>query len=119
MVVYIANHTDLYPFMTDNNVVKWAAWAFSFFVTLIGPIALYSVIWFERFGSDRKRTLLNMLFSQACTSGITYIYVGHLPELIRYIHGPMSSSVCMMQMLARFVLTGTGGFFLNAILITR
>ena len=123
MAAYIVNETtnvtDFYPFMTDSNTVKWVAWAFSCLVAITGPCALYSVIWFERFGSDRKRTLLNMLFSQSCTAGIVYVYVAHIPELIRYVYGPMSSSVCVFQMLARFSLTGMGGFFLNAILITR
>lgn len=123
MPIYIANLTgnvtDYYPFMTDNNAVKWVTWVFGFFVALTGPCALYSVIWFERFGSDRKRTLLNMLFSQSCTAGIAYVYLGHVPELIRYVYGPMGSGVCLFQLLARFTLTGMGGFFLNAILITR
>ncbi len=39
---------------------------------LLGPLALYSIIWFERFGSDEKRTLLNMLFSMICWTCIGF-----------------------------------------------
>ena len=114
-----SNMTDFYPFMTDNNVVKWAAWVFSFTFTLTGPCALYSVIWFERFGSDNKRTLLNMLFSQMCWIIIGYIFIAQITEMARYVVGPMFGWVCFLQSLARFSLAGMGGLYLNGILISR
>ena len=113
------NATDFYPFMTDNNAVKWAALAFSLLFTLTGPCALYSVIWFDRFGSDNKRTLLNMLFSQMCWTIIAYIFLAQIIEMTRYIVGPIFGIICFIQSLARFTFAGMGGLYLNGILISR
>ena len=113
------NESDLFPFMTDNTAAKWTAWAFSCFLTVIAPCALYSVIWYERFGSDKKRTLVNMLFAQMCWTTIAFMYSVHIIELIRYSYGPLASSLCFLQLLVRLVLVEMAGHFLCGIIIAR
>ena len=64
---------DYFPFMTENNFARNFCVTFSCLGILLAPASLFTVIWFERFGSDRKRTLLNMLFSLACYECAVFI----------------------------------------------
>ena len=54
---------DFYSGLMENNVWKITSLVFAILSTLIGSTLVYGIIWFERFGSDSKRTLLNMLVS--------------------------------------------------------
>ena len=123
MAVLVLNETfspsDYYPFMTESNIVKWAAWTISFLHVLTGPCALYSVIWYERYGSDRKRTLLNMLVSKLCWTAIAYIFAVQMVELARHITGPLFGIVCLLYMLSRIVLTVMAVLLLNGVIISR
>ena len=53
---------DFFSGLFENRISKFLSLAFSWFgsITCIGM--LYSIIWYERFGSDYKRTLINRLF---------------------------------------------------------
>ena len=123
MGIHIMNQTtdvtDFYPFMTDNNAAKWTLWAFSCIITTTGPLAFYSVIWFERYGSDRKRTLLNMLFSQFCWICIGFCFAGQMVEMIRYAIGPLPSTICLMQFFLRITMSVTAVLIISAMMITR
>jgi len=66
------NKTDYFSFMTETSALKSFCVLFSVMGIILGPLALYSIIWFERFGSDKKRTLLNMLFSMICWTCIGF-----------------------------------------------
>ena len=68
----IENNTDYFSFMMEPSASKYFCVLFSVMGILLGPLALYSIIWFERFGSDKKRTLLNMLFSMICWTCIGF-----------------------------------------------
>ena len=113
------NQSDYYPFMTESNIVKWTAWTISCLHVLTGPCALYIVIWYERYGSDRKRTLLNMLISKLCWTAIAYIFAVQMVELARHIVGPLYDIVCLLYMLGRIGLTVMAVLFLNGVVISR
>jgi len=56
MVVF--NETDdFFDELFENRMSKTFAIITSGFGTITGLILIYSIIWFERFGSDDKRTL--------------------------------------------------------------
>ncbi len=47
----------------ENNIFKNVSIVFAIVSAFTGPALLYGIIWFEKFGSDIKRTLLNRLVS--------------------------------------------------------
>ena len=57
---------DFYPSLTENNPARLVAWSFSLISTLVAPPLLCFVVWFERYGNDAKRTLINILVSAIC-----------------------------------------------------
>ena len=81
----------------DHAIPMYTFLAFAILSTLLCPLALYSVIWFERFGSDSKRTLLNMLASLGCWSIIEFIIFVEIPEIWRHFNGPLNSIFCFFH----------------------
>ncbi len=95
---------DYFPFMTEQNTARITCLIISCLGIIFGPIVLYSIIWFERFGSDKKRTLLNMLFSMTCWTALIFIICIQIPDTFRYIYGPLPSLVCSMHLFMRYTL---------------
>jgi hypothetical protein len=56
-------------------------------VSVLGIIILlpliYSIIWFERYGSDNKRPLLNKLVSSICWLGVFWFLVVQPIDVLR------------------------------------
>ena len=60
---------------------------------------LYTIIWYERFGSDHPRTLINQLVASTCWNGIIHnILIIPLSIFINF-NGPMSFNVCQFNFL--------------------
>ena len=55
--------------------------------TVLNIALYYGIIWFERFGSDKPRTLINQLFASVCWSGMFWMFLVQIPFVIRdHIH---------------------------------
>jgi hypothetical protein len=56
--------------MTASAFSKVASLAVSCALIPIGLILLSGIIWFERYGTDNRRTLMNKLLTALCKSAI-------------------------------------------------
>jgi hypothetical protein len=54
---------DFYSGLMENNVWKVTSVVYAILTAPIGSTLVYGIIWFERFGSDSKRTLINLMVS--------------------------------------------------------
>jgi hypothetical protein len=52
-----SNQTDFFQDLFEPRLSKTLCVAFSVAATLNGLVFMYSIIWFEHYGSDEKRTL--------------------------------------------------------------
>ena len=84
---------DFFHFLTENRPEKWAGIVVLTVVIVLGIPMLYGVIWYERFGNDVKRTLINRFVSLNCWIGIAYL-VYKVSDIYRFIVGPMPSWYC-------------------------
>ena len=57
-----------------------------------------SIIWYEKFGSDNKRTVLNKLAASICWCAILIEILVQIPEWIRYCFGPLPSFFCYLHL---------------------
>jgi hypothetical protein len=96
--------TDFYPMLLDNNIYRTISLALSIGSVIIGVPFLLSVIWFDKFGSDKKRTILNLLSCRSVYIGIMFIFFVQIPEIARYIYGPLPSFICFGQQVLRTTL---------------
>ena len=94
---------------SDNNFTSYTFYAglvqwdfikvfyliFHILLTFIGPILLYSIVWYERFSSDiRCRTLLNQLLAHICISSIIDCLINRTIYVSIIFIGPYSTSTC-------------------------
>ena len=97
---------------------KTVAVVASILLTSIDILLLYGAIWFEHFGSDSKRTLVNRLFTSLCWTGIATILVA-FTDVFRYTLGPFPPLLCKIQLFLKKIVKDEIGMFCNAITLCR
>ena len=102
----------------ENNLYKVPSIIFASVLTPICVICLYAIIWFEKFGTDHKRTLTNKLHSSLCWTLIYGIMICAI-DIIRYVTGPMPRPLCFFVVVAKNAIKNQGVLIYDAILITR
>ena len=66
---------------------------------IIIVILLFGIIWYERFGRDQARTLINQQVASICWSKILWLLLVEVPFIIRFtINKPFDAYFCMAQM---------------------
>ena len=87
-------------------------------ICILIPV-LYSIIWYEKFGSDKKRTVLNKLVGSVCWYTIVVYMVVQIPELIRYCYGPLPTFLCYLHLIIKSTLAIQLMLIFDAISILR
>ena len=62
---------------------------------------LYTIVWYERFGSEHPRTLLNQLVASTCWNGIAQNILVIPMSILNDLLGPMSLSFCQIHFLLK------------------
>ena len=69
-------------------------------IAIVTPMS-YSIIWYERFGSDYRRTLLNQLISSICWNIVFQNMVNVPLEIILTTFGPLGEAFCLSHMILK------------------
>ena len=88
---------DFFSGLFENRMSKIAAVIFSFIGSYACIAMLYSIVWYEKFGSDCKRTLINRLFVYFWFCPLTWEATVQQVEIIRYIFGPLPTAICKVN----------------------
>ncbi len=91
------NESDYFSFLMEPNPMKYIGLFISISCIFIGPILIYAIIWYERYGSNNHRTFLNMIVSMYSLSVLVFIFFVQIPETLRVIIGPLPTYVCSLQ----------------------
>ena len=113
------NNSDLYPALTDNNPFRICCLIVNVVSMLVGLPFMFGIVWFEKFGSDKKRTILNMFVSQLISIVCLLVFIVQIPELLRYTYGPLPPSFCFLHLLLRNYLSDSVEIIFNSISISR
>ena len=88
-------------------------------VSLLASVSLfYGIIWFERFGSDHKQTLVNKLLTSTCWTLIVLAAMSWT-DIFRYLIGPLPKYICFAQTVAKHSLKTQIILLLDAISISK
>ena len=115
----VPNEDYFTALFNENHVSRLCFLAFAILTTLIGPFVLYCVIWYEKFGSDNKRTLINMLATLSCWTVIEILLAVEIPEIFRYVYGPLNPTFCHIHQFLRSRLYSDLLLQLDAVAIVR
>jgi len=110
---------DFFQVLMENNPAKILCLAFSLIGILFGPAFLYIIIWYEKFGSHQKRTLLNMFVSMYCWEWIKFMLVVQTIETVRFMYGPLPHFVCYGQLAIRNSTINNAQLYMDARMLTR
>lgn len=106
---YPTNHsqppTDFFAEAFHNGPLK----TISIAITLISLVYLvlsgFGIIWYEKYGSDKKRIIINRLLTSICWTGIEFYLVVIPVDVARYILGPLPELVCSFHLVLKNVIT--------------
>ena len=111
--------TNFFSGLFENRSSKILFMAISIVLILAGLALSYSIIWYERFGVDAKRTLINRIYSLQCWTAIVFLLLVTLPEWIRFIAGPGSKNLCWIHLTLRNCAVTNLILFQTGIIISR
>jgi hypothetical protein len=79
----------------EFDAIKLFYLLFHVAITFIGPGLLYSVIWYENYGSDvHYRTVINILLSHICWINIFKCLIERIPYILMITMGPFPRPAC-------------------------
>ena len=108
-----SNHTTY----EDGNPYKYVTVVIQILLIILSVSVFYSIIWYERFGTDNKRTIVNKFVSSICWTGICWNLTVQIIIIVRFLHGPFNYYACFWYILTRRTLTTVIVMFLNAIIL--
>jgi hypothetical protein len=73
--------------ISENNFTKFFALSFTVVSAPVVVLLLYAIIWFEKYGVDKKRTILNQLVSSICWTMIAANTFVQVPRVIQNLTG--------------------------------
>ena len=111
--------TDHFSTAFENGYIKIISISVSFISSLIILPFLYGIIWYERYGTDVKRILLNRIVSSVCWSFFEYFTLAYTLDIVRYTFGPLPYFLCVGQGLVKNSVHIQNFLFCNAIAIIR
>jgi hypothetical protein len=110
---------DYFSELFANRPTKILAVVFSGIGGSLLICLIYGIIWFEHFGSDKKRTVINKLLASFCWACFEWFFAIQIPDMIRYIQGPLPSTVCLIQMNMKFFIYCQMLVYLDGIVLVR
>ena len=110
---------DLFHVLMENNPTKILSLAFSLTGIIFGPMFLYSIIWFEKFGSDQRRFFINKMVSSICWSVVALIIFVQVPEIVFHFYLPFPDLYCQFYIVCKNAIVVQAILFLDAIVIFK
>ena len=84
-----------------NRMSKILSILFSFTTAPFVVALFYGIVWYERYGTDNKRTLINKLVASQCWAFIQYYSVLQTIETITFMVGGLPSFICFGQVMMK------------------
>jgi len=113
------NFSNSFSDFPQNNPPRILSISLAIICTCICTPLFYCIIWFEKFGSDKKRTLINKLLTMNCWSAIGYLIFVQSLEILRFIYGPLPLVICnaknvfKISFVVSFILNTDAALFAN------
>ena len=113
------NSTDYFEGAFKDGHLKTISIVATLFSVFFLVPAGYGIIWYEKYGSDAKRILVNRLLTSACWTGIDMYFLIMPIDIARYIYGPLPELVCLFQLLHKNALNIFAMIFCDFVSMTR
>ena len=88
---------DFFSGLIENRPSKIIFMSVSLLLMLVSIVLSYSIIWYERFGIDAKRTILNQIFALQWWTAIECIIFVTFLEWLGFILSPAPKTLCWVH----------------------
>ena len=88
----------------EDTVSKVLFMAVSIFIYILTVAMFYGIVWYERFGTDNKRTLTNKITTLICWNGIFDCPIVVLTDIAIYFFGPLNNLHCFLFLVFRNII---------------
>ena len=95
------NNSQLFYNVFENKVAHIISCTVSPLITILSVLLAYGIIWFERFGTDQKRTIVNKFVSQSLWLAVVQVPIFMLSDILRYTIGPLPAQFCFFQVVLK------------------
>ena len=108
---FVEKEGDFFQEMYSDSILKQLTMGLFMTGASMGLALEFGIIWYERNGDHRYRTVINQLFSTISWLVVCYILFVYIPYGVRYSTGPLNVAYCSFQnfidnfLTACFVLT--------------
>ena len=110
---------DCFNELYSDTILKKVTMVFYFAGSILGLLLEVGIIWYERNGNHRHRTVINQLVSTISWLVVSYILIVHLPEGIRYLVGPLDPTYCDVHNLLKNFIASCTVLTLDCIIVLR
>ena len=110
---------DFFDGIYETGPAHVAAFVASWIIAPISIILFYSIIWFEHYGVDLKRTLINKSIASMCWCGIYLESFGFWVSSVRFLYGPLPSDVCYFKTAFTYSTLASALLFQDISLVAR
>ncbi len=114
-----SSSSDFYSVAYENGPFKTATVVATLISIVIFVLTGYGIIWYEHYGSDKKRILINRLVSSLCWTGIELFVVVIPLEMLRYLIGPMPSALCQFHVIFKNVINMKTALLIDGVSVAR
>jgi hypothetical protein len=115
----VISETIFFSLLNVNDIFKIVSIIFVLLIMVVVLPFLVGIIWFERFGSDKKRTLINKLVVSIIVTVFLCGCLVQTGDIIRYLSGPMPQMFCLIQATLRSSFLTSLLLLYDAIIIVR
>ena len=119
MLYNLTNQTQLFYNVFENTFSSQISIAVSLVLLVLAVLLGYGIIWFERFGTDQKRTVMNKLISHGLWVAVIQMPFILLSDLLRYMFGPLPTQFCFFQIVFKNAVLSQSLLYLDAITVAR
>jgi hypothetical protein len=110
-----SNFNQLFENRFSKNIIV----VISFFINLISIGLSYGIVWYEHYGSDSRRTLMNKLVASIFQTAIIGVLLIQLSDLPRYYIGPLPVFYCFLQSVFKNSVKWQCLLLLDSVIIAR
>ena len=95
----ILNNSNSFEGLAHYRMSKQWAIIFSFLSVPFIVALFYGIVWYERYGTDNKRTLINKLVVSQCWAFIQYYSICQTLDALSLLLGSLPSTMCFTQVI--------------------
>ena len=88
----------------ENHFSKIMSIIVTILLVILLTFANIAMIWYEKYGSDKKRTFINKMFASICWSITEFYILVQLTEAFLFCHGPLPHYLCFIHLVSKPVL---------------